>query len=116
MKNESLSLHRYQRQIIFSGLGENGQRRLSKSTAVIIGCGANGTVLANHLARAGVGHLRLVDRDYVELNNLHRQLLFDEEDVREGYPKPLPPDNACNGSTARSKSKASLPISGQTTP
>lgn len=81
------SLQRYQRQIIFTGLGEAGQRRLLDSTAVIIGCGANGTVLANHLARAGVGHLRLVDRDYVEMNNLHRQLLFDEQDVRDGTPK-----------------------------
>ncbi|NOZ50969.1 MAG: thiazole biosynthesis adenylyltransferase ThiF [Chloroflexi bacterium] len=81
------SLQRYQRQIIFTGLGEAGQRRLLDSTAVIIGCGANGTVLANHLARAGVGRLRLVDRDYVEMNNLHRQLLFDEQDVRDGTPK-----------------------------
>lgn len=89
MNPENTSLHRYQRQIIFSGLGESGQRKLSESTAVIIGCGANGTVLANHLARAGVGHLRLVDRDYVELSNLHRQLLFDEEDVREGMPKAI---------------------------
>ncbi len=81
------SLLRYQRQIIFSGLGADAQRRLLKSRAVIIGCGANGTVLANHLARGGVGYLRLVDRDYVELNNLHRQMLFDEGDVADGLPK-----------------------------
>lgn len=93
MSTEKKSFHRYQRQIIFAGLGESGQQKLYESTAVIIGCGANGTVLANHLARAGVGHLRLVDRDYVELNNLHRQLLFDEEDVQESMPKAIAAQN-----------------------
>jgi len=81
------SLARYVRQTIFSGLGEAGQRRLLAARVVIIGCGATGTVMANHLARAGVGHLRVVDRDYIELNNLQRQLLFDEEDMRQGLPK-----------------------------
>ena len=81
------SLSRYQRQMIFAGLGEAGQRKLLASTVVIIGCGATGTVLANHLARAGVGRLRLVDRDYVETNNLQRQMLYDEEDVAAGLPK-----------------------------
>ena len=81
------SLVRYLRQTIFSGLGEAGQRRLLAARVVIIGCGATGTVIANHLARAGVGHLRVVDRDYIELNNLQRQLLFDEEDMRQGLPK-----------------------------
>ncbi|MCX7852795.1 MAG: ThiF family adenylyltransferase [Anaerolineae bacterium] len=81
------SLARYQRQIIFAGLGEAGQRRLLASSVVIVGCGAIGSVLANHLARAGVGRLRIVDRDYVELNNLHRQALFDEDDLAARLPK-----------------------------
>ncbi len=78
---------RYQRQVIFAGIGEAGQRKLLDSTVVIIGCGATGTFLASHLARAGVGRLRLVDRDYVELNNLQRQILYNEEDVASGLPK-----------------------------
>ncbi|MBX7234354.1 MAG: ThiF family adenylyltransferase [Caldilineales bacterium] len=82
-----MNLARYQRQMIFHGLGEAGQRKLLASTVAIIGCGATGSVLANHLARAGVGRLRLVDRDYVELNNLQRQLLFDEDDLAAGLPK-----------------------------
>lgn len=82
-----MNLTRYQRQMIFSGLGEAGQRRLLASSVAIIGCGATGTVLANHLARAGVGRLRLVDRDYIELNNLQRQLLYDEADLAAGLPK-----------------------------
>ena len=81
------SLLRYQRQMIFYGLGETGQRKLLASTAVIVGCGATGTLLANHLARAGVGRLRLIDRDYVELSNLQRQMLFDEEDLAARMPK-----------------------------
>ena len=86
-QTQNQSLARYLRQTIFSGLGEAGQRRLLAARVAIIGCGATGTVIANHLARAGVGHLRLVDRDYIELNNLQRQLLFDEEDMRLGLPK-----------------------------
>lgn len=82
-----MNLARYQRQMIFHGLGETGQRKLLESAVVVIGCGATGSVLANHLARAGVGRLRLVDRDYVELNNLQRQMLFDEDDLAAGLPK-----------------------------
>jgi len=82
-------LARYQRQIIFTGLGEAGQRRLLAASVVIVGCGAIGSVLANHLARAGVGRLRVVDRDYVELNNLHRQMLFDEDDLAARLPKAI---------------------------
>lgn len=78
---------RYARQTVLSVVGEEGQRKLLQSRVTIVGCGATGTVLANHLARAGVGHLRIVDRDFVEGNNLQRQLLFDEEDVRGGTPK-----------------------------
>ncbi len=78
---------RYIRQIIFPPFGERGQERLLAAHAVVIGCGANGTVIANTLTRAGVGKLIIVDRDFVELNNLQRQVLFDEDDVARGMPK-----------------------------
>lgn len=78
---------RYARQIIYPGIGEAGQTALQAARVTIIGMGATGSVLANHLARAGVGHLRLVDRDFVELNNLQRQLLYDEDDVAAMLPK-----------------------------
>ncbi|HSN76793.1 MAG TPA: ThiF family adenylyltransferase [Anaerolineae bacterium] len=81
------NLSRYTRQIIFPGLGEAGQRKLLDSTVVLLGCGATGTVIANHLVRSGVGHLRLIDRDFIELNNLQRQGLFDEQDIADGLPK-----------------------------
>lgn len=78
---------RYSRQILFAGMGEAGQERLAKSRVAIIGCGALGTLQAGALARAGVGRLRIIDRDYVELVNLQRQWLFDEQDAAEGLPK-----------------------------
>lgn len=78
---------RYSRQILFAGLGEAGQRRLLEARAVIAGCGALGSVQAGMLARAGVGHIRLIDRDYVEWSNLQRQCLFEESDAAEGLPK-----------------------------
>ncbi len=81
------SLERYSRQMRFPGVGETGQRRLLNSHVTLCGCGALGTVLANALVRAGVGHLRLVDRDFIETNNLQRQVLFDEHDVAENLPK-----------------------------
>jgi molybdopterin-synthase adenylyltransferase len=81
------SLARYARQIIFPGVGEEGQRALLKARLSIIGVGATGSVLANHLARAGIGFLRLIDRDFIELNNLQRQLLFDEDDIAALLPK-----------------------------
>jgi adenylyltransferase/sulfurtransferase len=71
----------------FAGIGEAGQRQLLDSHVTLCGCGALGTVLANALVRAGVGHLRLVDRDFIETNNLQRQVLFDEHDVAENLPK-----------------------------
>ncbi len=80
-------LDRYSRQIRFPQLGENGQRALLKSRVTLCGCGALGTVLANHLARAGVGKLRIIDRDFIETHNLQRQILFDETDVAENLPK-----------------------------
>ena len=81
------SLDRYIRQVRYPGLGADGQRRLLGSRALVCGCGALGSVLANTLARAGVGRLRIVDRDFLELNNLQRQVLYDEEDVAAGLPK-----------------------------
>jgi adenylyltransferase/sulfurtransferase len=81
------SLERYSRQWRFPGVGEAGQRRLLASHVTLCGCGALGTVLANTLVRAGVGHLRLIDRDFIETNNLQRQVLFDEHDVAENLPK-----------------------------
>jgi adenylyltransferase/sulfurtransferase len=78
---------RYHRQMLLTGFGEPGQRRLRESTAVVLGCGALGTVVADLLARAGVGHLVLIDRDFVELTNLQRQVLFDEQDVADALPK-----------------------------
>src|SRR5262245_10427647 len=68
---------RYVRQTIFAGIGREGQERIGRGRVLIVGCGATGSVLANNLARAGVGHLRLADRDYVESNNLQRQVLYD---------------------------------------
>src|SRR4051794_28730332 len=81
------SLERYSRQIRFPGIGEDGQRRLLDAHVTLCGCGALGTVLANALVRAGVGHLRLIDRDFIETSNLQRQVLFDGHDVGESLPK-----------------------------
>src|SRR5882672_6084160 len=78
---------RYSRQILFTEIGESGQQRLLESSAVLVGCGALGTALANLLVRAGVGKLRIVDRDFVEPSNLQRQTLFEESDAREALPK-----------------------------
>jgi molybdopterin/thiamine biosynthesis adenylyltransferase len=82
-------LERYSKQILFSELGEAAQRRLLASRAVVCGCGALGSAIAETLVRAGVGHLRIVDRDFVELSNLQRQVLFDETDVAERLPKAI---------------------------
>src|ERR1700694_5358185 len=78
---------RYSRQILFNGIGAKGQSRLRESRAVIIGCGALGSAQAEALARAGVGKLRLVDRDFVEFSNLQRQTMFNESDALERLPK-----------------------------
>jgi molybdopterin-synthase adenylyltransferase len=80
-------LDRYSRQIRFPQLGEFGQRALLNSRVTLCGCGALGTVLANHLARAGVGMIRIIDRDFIETHNLQRQILFDEDDVASNLPK-----------------------------
>ena len=78
---------RYSRQILFAGIGEAGQEALLGSHAVIVGCGALGSFQAAALARAGVGRITIIDRDYVESSNLHRQWLFEESDASEALPK-----------------------------
>ena len=80
---------RYSRQILFRGIGAEGQARLARSKVAIVGCGATGSALAALLARAGVGTLRIIDRDYVEPSNLQRQSLFDEQDASESLPKAI---------------------------
>lgn len=80
-------LARYSRQVLFGHIGEEGQKKLLDSRVTLVGCGALGTVLANTLVRAGVGHLRLCDRDFIEQNNLQRQVLFDEDDIAAQLPK-----------------------------
>ncbi|MDM8529551.1 ThiF family adenylyltransferase [Anaerolineales bacterium HSG25] len=82
-------MSRYLRQTLFPGIGKTGQQKLLSAQVVIIGCGATGTVIANHLARAGIGQLTIVDRDFIELNNLQRQLLFDEQDLADMLPKAI---------------------------
>jgi adenylyltransferase/sulfurtransferase len=80
---------RYSRQILFPGIGKGGQGKLAASHVTIVGCGATGSALASLLARAGVGTLRIIDRDYVEPSNLQRQSLFDEADAAESIPKAI---------------------------
>jgi len=78
---------RYSRQILFAPIGPEGQKRIGTSKVAVVGCGAIGASACTLLARAGVGTLRIIDRDYVEPSNLQRQLLFDEEDARQSNPK-----------------------------
>lgn len=78
---------RYARQVQFRPVGAEGQHRISCSRALVCGCGALGSFTAEILARAGVGHLRIVDRDFLEINNLQRQILYDEQDVTDHLPK-----------------------------
>ena len=78
---------RYSRQILFAPIGKEGQKKLAESNAVVIGCGALGTVIATILVRAGVGKVRIIDRDFIEYHNLQRQVLFDEEDIKNELPK-----------------------------
>lgn len=85
----TMDLARYHRQILFRAIGEEGQARLGQARVLLCGCGALGTVLAETLVRAGVGFLRIVDRDFVELTNLQRQVLFDEQDLADQLPKSI---------------------------
>jgi molybdopterin-synthase adenylyltransferase len=87
MPTDDASFDRYRRQMRFAPLGEAGQRQLAQSRALVCGCGALGSVIADQLVRAGVGFVRVVDRDFLERDNLHRQVLFDERDVAEQLPK-----------------------------
>lgn len=88
-------LERYNRQILLPFIGQEGQKKISESTAVVAGCGALGTVIANVLARAGVGKLRIIDRDFIEKSNLQRQVLFDEKDCAENLPKAAAAERKC---------------------
>src|SRR5438552_5959512 len=85
---------RYSRQILFSGIGEEGQRKLLESHVAIVGCGALGSFQAAALARAGIGRLTIIDRDYVETSNLQRQWLFDEADAAAALPKAIAAERA----------------------
>src|SRR3954470_19665009 len=89
MPTKSQLDERYSRQILFRGIGAEGQQRLASSRVAIVGCGATGSALASLLARAGVGWLRIIDRDYVEASNLQRQVLFDEQDAADSLPKAI---------------------------
>jgi molybdopterin-synthase adenylyltransferase len=80
---------RYSRQILFSGIGSEGQSRINKARVAMVGCGALGAMQASLLVRAGVGDLRIIDRDFVEESNLQRQVLFDEEDAQSVLPKAI---------------------------
>jgi molybdopterin-synthase adenylyltransferase len=84
-----MDVSRYHRQMLFPAIGEKGQARLAEARVVVVGCGALGTAVAEVLARAGVGYLRLVDRDVVEWSNLQRQSLYTEADCREHLPKAI---------------------------
>ncbi len=85
--DEPDDLYRYRRQMRFGPLGEEAQRKLCSGTALVVGCGALGSVVCESLARAGVGRLRIADRDFLELDNLHRQVMYTEADVAAELPK-----------------------------
>ena len=80
---------RYSRQVLFPGIGREGQQKLATARVALVGCGATGSALASLLARAGVGTIRIIDRDYVEPSNLQRQSLFDEADAAQSLPKAI---------------------------
>ncbi|MHB8084781.1 MAG: ThiF family adenylyltransferase [Dehalococcoidia bacterium] len=89
METENNSRQRYSRQVMFHGIGEEGQEKLKRSSIVIVGCGALGSNVANLLVRAGVGRVRIIDRDFIEYHNLQRQVLFDENDIIDRLPKAI---------------------------
>jgi len=86
---------RYIRQEMFAGIGREGQARLRESSVLVVGCGALGSHVASTMVRAGVGSMTIVDRDFLELNNLQRQVLFDEEDLERGLPKAVAAAQKC---------------------
>src|SRR6516162_5020178 len=85
----SLDDERYSRQILFREIGAEGQARISAGRVALVGCGATGSAIASLLTRAGVGLLRIIDRDYVEPSNLQRQTLFEESDAADSLPKAI---------------------------
>ncbi|MGA2158369.1 MAG: ThiF family adenylyltransferase [Dehalococcoidia bacterium] len=87
METERNSRQRYSRQVMFHGIGEEGQEKLKWSNVLIVGCGALGSNVANLLVRAGAGKVRIVDRDFIEFHNLQRQVLFEENDIKDRLPK-----------------------------
>ena len=106
-------MDRYSRQCAFPRIGVEGQRKIGDSTAVLVGCGALGSVIANTLVRAGVGKIRIIDRDFVEMSNLQRQVIFDESDVRARTPKAV----AAVGHLRRVNSEVELePVVADVTP
>src|SRR5690625_2654238 len=88
-----MNIERYPRQMLFPPIKDAGQKKIANSSVLIVGAGALGTVISSHLVRAGVGKIRLIDRDYVELSNLQRQMLFDEADVKKALPKAIAAKN-----------------------
>ncbi len=89
MDENQANQNRYQRQVLLPQIGTAGQAVLGRSRVLVLGCGALGTVISEQLVRAGVGLVRIADRDLVELNNLQRQVLFDEEDANQSFPKAI---------------------------
>jgi len=87
--NDSSPFYRYRRQTLVEEVGKEGQKKLARSIVLIVGCGGLGTVISSNLVRAGVGKVIVVDHDIVELDNLHRQVLFDEQDVDQKLPKAM---------------------------
>ncbi len=103
---------RYSRQILFKEISAEGQEKLARARVVIVGCGATGSILASLLARAGIGALVILDRDYVEPSNLQRQSLFDENDARDfPSPKQLRPSAKSLALILRSSSNLMSPTS-----
>ncbi|MFH0941809.1 MAG: ThiF family adenylyltransferase [Chloroflexota bacterium] len=82
-------IDRYSRQTLFPPIGKEGQKKLGRSLVVIAGCGALGTIIATSLVRAGIGKVRIIDRDFIEYHNLQRQVLFDEDDIKAQLPKAI---------------------------
>src|SRR5436305_1177508 len=89
IEDSEIQNDRYSRQILFDGIGSEGQKRLRGSCVVIVGCGALGSAQAEALARAGIGKLRIIDRDFVEFSNLQRQTMFTEADASDRLPKAI---------------------------
>lgn len=87
--NDGMNMNRYRKQMLFSEVGEEGQRALLNSRVAVVGCGALGSVIAQTIVRAGVGFVRVIDRDFVDLSNLQRQVLYDEADVAQRLPKAI---------------------------